>query len=230
MLSLWTVWLFWNLSGVQGGRHTPALPGILLQLICSWNLCTRDGPLFTYACCCLNHPLASPMWNEYWERRLLAANSFNRTILLLRCPAYSAHGWEKWSSLLIPLAADTPVYPGGAVVFHSQSLALSLAGLFEKAMERERERERERDIYIYSSRQKSSVFYPWEVCYTVELDEMSVWKMLQVSQFDPQNLSMVGPLVLGILRTLSAVIWHKDSICESIRCCQCIYIYIIYDK
>jgi hypothetical protein len=45
------------------------------------------------------------------------------------------------------LAADTPVYPGGAVVFHSQSLALSLAGLFEKAMERERERER--DIYIF---------------------------------------------------------------------------------
>jgi hypothetical protein len=89
-----------------------------------------------------------------------------------------------------------------------------------------REGERERYIYIYSSRQKSSVFYPWEVCYTVELDEMSVWKMLQVSQFDPQNLSMVGPLVLGILRTLSAVIWHKDSICESIRCCQCIYIYI----
>ena len=39
---------------------------------------------------------------------------------------------------IIPLAADTPVYPGGAVVFHSQSLALSLAGLFEKAMERER--------------------------------------------------------------------------------------------
>ena len=59
---------------------------------------------------------------------------------------------------------------------------------------------------IYSSRQKASVFYPWGVCYTVELDEMSVWKMLQVSQFDPQNLSMVGPLELGILPTLSAVI------------------------
>jgi hypothetical protein len=36
------------------------------------------------------------------------------------------------------LAADTPVFPGGAVVF---SLALSLAELFEKAMEGERERE-----------------------------------------------------------------------------------------
>ena len=37
-----------------------------------------------------------------------------------------------------PLAADTPVFPGGAVVF---SLALSLAELFEKAMEGERERD-----------------------------------------------------------------------------------------
>jgi len=42
------------------------------------------------------------------------------------------------------LAADTPVFPGGAVVF---SLALSLAELFEKAMERERERERGRQAY-----------------------------------------------------------------------------------
>ena len=41
-------------------------------------------------------------------------------------------GRERW----LTLAADTPVYPGGAVVFHSP-LALSLAELFEKAMERE---------------------------------------------------------------------------------------------
>ena len=40
------------------------------------------------------------------------------------------------------MPADTPVFPGGAVVF---SLALSLAELFEKAMEGERERERERE-------------------------------------------------------------------------------------
>ena len=44
---------------------------------------------------------------------------------------------------MIPLAADTPVYRGTAVVFHSP---FSLAELFEKAMERERERrERERE-------------------------------------------------------------------------------------
>ena len=49
---------------------------------------------------------------------------------------YREHGWEKWSSLLIPLAADTPVH----LVARLFSLALSLAELFEKAMERERER------------------------------------------------------------------------------------------
>ena len=61
-----------------------------------------------------------------------------------RCdvPAYyRAHGWEKWSrNLLIPFAADTPVYPGRSLVF---SLALSLAECFQKAIEREREGGRE---------------------------------------------------------------------------------------
>ena len=50
------------------GKHTCST-WILLQPICSWNLCTRDGShwqLFTYAYCCLKHPLAS-------ERMLLEA-------------------------------------------------------------------------------------------------------------------------------------------------------------